>query len=132
MTQTLSDLKKAIADSAKLGSVPAADQRVFYMGRELKTLNRSLSKVLGRQHGVNVIHFMAIQRSLQQQQQLEPEGKAAQGEAAESDDDDDIVVVEDNRQNKPAVMIDLADDEDDSDVEEILAPQPSPKRRRRV
>jgi hypothetical protein len=132
-SQTLSDLKNAIAASNKLGNVPAGDQRVFYLGRELKTLNRTLTKVLGRQHGVNVIHFMAIHRNQQSgAKEQTQDGKASRVAAAQADDDDDDdIEVIDGPQNKAVVMIDLADDDDDSDVEEIAAPS-NPKRRRRA
>ncbi|GKY96429.1 hypothetical protein MPSEU_000602400 [Mayamaea pseudoterrestris] len=143
LLQTLSDLKDAIAVSKKLGCVPAADQRIFYLGRELKS-NRSLEKLLGHQHGVNVIHFMAIPRNNQQQQEEEGNDEvqhmkvAAQAAASappssddddDDDDDSDIEVIEDT-QRKPIEMIDIADD-DDSDNEEVQF-VPNPKRRRQA
>jgi hypothetical protein len=133
MSQTLLDLKQAIAASETLGTVPAADQRIFYLGRELKSLNRSLSNLLGRQRVVNVIHFMAIQRNLLQQQQQEEEedrDRNPTASLASDDDDDDIIVVENNG-NKPIELIDLADDDSDNDIEEIQT-QPTIKRRRRT
>jgi hypothetical protein len=127
-------LKNAIAASSKLGNVPSDDQRVFYLGRELKTLNRTLTKVLGRQHGVNVIHFMATYRNQQsgakEQKHASKASRLAAAQADDDDDDDDIEVI-DAPQNKAVVMIDLADDDDDSDVEEVAAPS-NPKRRRRA
>jgi hypothetical protein len=42
---TLRDLKVAISQSAVLGTIPIDRQRVFHLGRELKTLGRSLESL---------------------------------------------------------------------------------------
>jgi hypothetical protein len=59
---TLRDLKVAISQSTVLGMIPVDRQRIFHLGRELKSLGRSLEALgVGRFHGLNktVIHVHA-------------------------------------------------------------------------
>ena len=59
---TLRDLKIAISKSTALGMIPVDHQRIFHLGRELKTPGRTLEALgVGRFHGLNkiVIHVHA-------------------------------------------------------------------------
>jgi len=50
-------VKDLISHSASLGNVPPSDQRLFYLGRELKNAGRSLERLgIGQRYGIGVIH----------------------------------------------------------------------------
>jgi hypothetical protein len=60
LSGTLKDLKGAIAQSAALGNVPVERQRIFYLGRELKTSGRSLHRLrVGVLAEIFVLHLHA-------------------------------------------------------------------------
>ena len=56
---TLKQVKVAIAASEKLGQIPIAQQRIFHLGRELKTLGRSLETLGVGRMGFTVLHVHA-------------------------------------------------------------------------
>jgi hypothetical protein len=62
LKDTLRDLKVAISQSTALGKIPVDCQRIFHLGRELKTPGRTLEALgVGRFQGLNktVIHVHA-------------------------------------------------------------------------
>lgn len=118
-SQTLNDLKHVIAKSQVLGKVPPNQQRVFYLGRELNSPNRSLSKLLGR-FNVNVIHFMATTTISAKPPPTNKEVVV---------DDDSSVIVEND---KPTVTIDLSSDGDNESDDDVVEVIPVAKRRRRI
>jgi hypothetical protein len=57
LKQSLKDLKEAIQKSSKLGSLSTDCQRIFHLGRELKTAGRSLEKLGVGNHGIFLLHL---------------------------------------------------------------------------
>ena len=57
---SLKQVKAAIAASEKLGNIPIAQQRIFHLGRELKTLGRSLESLGVGRMGITVLHVHAV------------------------------------------------------------------------
>lgn len=59
-SSTLKDLKVAIAHSTALGNIPVNNQRIFHLGRELKTAGRSLETLGVGRLGITVLHVHAV------------------------------------------------------------------------
>ena len=116
LSSSLNDLKDAIDASPEFGPLPRNHQRIFHLGRELKTGGRSLSTLgIGRFH-VFTIHLLANtptepkpkKPSQQLQEPLPRQKRRARSSHADS-------------------IIEVLSDSDDDDVVEVV---PSSKRRR--
>ena len=57
---TLKQVKAAIAQSEKLGQIPVSQQRIFHLGRELKTAGRSLETLGVGRLGITILHVHAV------------------------------------------------------------------------
>ena len=104
-----------IAKSSKLGRIPTNHQRLFHLGRELKTSGRTLEALGIRRFGVTVVHVQST---------LPPERHISLLEEDSDDDDDDDDVVEivsppaaakAPSAKSPPTTVNLADDSDDDD-----------------
>jgi len=106
--QSLRDLKSVIAKSSKLGRIPTNHQRLFHLGRELKTSGRTLEALGIRRFGVTVLHVQST---------LPPERHISLLEEDDDDDDDDVVeiVSPPAAAKAPPTTVNLADDSDDDD-----------------
>mmetsp|Transcript_29203 Transcript_29203/g.67709 ORF Transcript_29203/g.67709 Transcript_29203/m.67709 type:complete len:150 (+) Transcript_29203:184-633(+) len=113
-TQTLNELKDGISRST-LGPIGRSGQRLFHLGRELKSGGRSLAKLgVGRFHNF-IVH---LHYSRQQQQQQQP-----------------VAVLEPPKRQfttmtTPSQVIDLQSSDDDDD-DEAVAVVENPARKRR-
>ena len=106
LKRSLNDLKTAISQSPKLGSIPPKNQRLFFLGRELKTNGRSLEGLGVGNFGIHAVHLhsslpsepqapknkRSVQKSVAQKQQQQP---YVVDLAESSDDDDECIIVED-------------------------------------
>lgn len=118
----MKQVKAFIEKSDKLGNIPVEQQRIFHLGRELKTNGRSLATLGVGRMGITVLHVHAAppkkgastataclqkqQRRFraQQQQQRNNQKPAAAGSSVvdlagddteeDDDDDDDCVIVD--------------------------------------
>lgn len=110
LSKSLNELKENVSTITSLGSIPSSQQRVFYLGGELKNGGRSLEALGVGRHGVNVIHVhntkpeLKVQNkdpkavssnrtSRRRQQQMEVVDLASDHEEVVIDDDDDEVCV---------------------------------------
>jgi hypothetical protein len=124
-SDTLESLKNLIAKSKALGRIGLSDQRVFHLGRELKTPGRSLASlgVDASRFGVCVIHVHSRRP-----------GTSSADQEDDSDDDDEVVCVSvhrpplpppppnqvavaQNRAGELKEVIDLLDDSSDEEDE---------------
>ena len=103
---TLGALKKEIAKSSALGRVPLADQRIFHLGRELKTRSRSLDTLGIGRFGVNVVHVHSKRPRNQQQPTTE---------TIDSSDSDDAAQLVGSRK---VACVDLLSSDDEVEVED--------------
>jgi hypothetical protein len=60
LSSTLNALRDAIATDGTLGPMKRNEQRLFYLGRELKTGNRTLSALGIGNHNVFVLHLHSL------------------------------------------------------------------------
>jgi hypothetical protein len=98
LNKTLNDLKNAISSSS-LGPLDPAYQRLFHLGRELKSGNRSLGKLgLGRFHNYT-LHLHSTQP---QAYELSSGGE----------EEDEVIEVEGPRKRSNTI-IDLIDSDDE-------------------
>ena len=106
-----------IAKSSKLGRIPTNHQRLFHLGRELKTSGRTLEALGISRFGVTVVHVQST---------LPPERHISLLEEDSDDDDDDdgddvVEIVSPPAAAKapsaksPPTTVNLADDSDDDD-----------------
>lgn len=107
-------MKNLISQSPPLGRLRPQDQRIFHLGRELKTNGRTLEKLGVTRFGVSVIHVHSSKPQVAQE---------------DEDEDDDVVEVVAVKQHDQQV-IDLSSDEDEQEGE--LALEPPRRRRRRI
>ena len=126
-------MKTAISESKALGKPPPADQRIFHMGRELKSNGRTLEKLGFCKWGIPVVHVHArTDASITAHREMTLEV----ADSSENDSDDVLEVVCNPPTNKRPTdggngVIDLAESEDDGDEGiSSTAPTPSLKRRR--
>ena len=94
MSGTLHDLKVAISQSLALGEIPPHQQRIFHLGRELKSSGRSLENLGVGRLGVTVLHVHA---SIQEARTiLRPKKIKERAQVVDlvDDSDDDCVVVD--------------------------------------
>lgn len=131
MSDSLNDLKDNIDGSPEFGPLSRANQRIFHLGRELKTGGRSLSVLGIGRFKVFTVHMMPKQL---------PEGNANGGKAGK----DEVVEVVGKRrgsrsrgrnppqqQQQQQPVIELSDDDDDDDDDVVIeAVAVAPKRRR--
>jgi hypothetical protein len=129
-SKSLKDLKTAISESKALGQPAPADQRIFHMGRELKSNGRTLEKLGFCKWGIPVVHVHArADASTTSHQEMTLEV----ADSSENDSDYVLEVVCDPSTNKRPTgggngVIDLAESEDEGSSS--TAPTPSLKRRR--
>jgi hypothetical protein len=122
---SLKDLKAAIASSATLGQIKPNHQRLFHMGRELKTNGRSLEGLGVGKYGVYVIHLHSIavhkNNSSPPSQQLDVDD----GSSSDYDNNDTVQVLNADQgiglappQSQPSNVVDLLDDTSDGSDED--------------
>merc|ERR1712179_724717 len=114
-----------LAKSQTLGRIPVNNQRIFYLGRELKTSGRSLHSLGVGRLGVNVLH---VHSSV-----VNVAGRRKEISVDDDDDDDVVEVVEpttsavDHLRSKR--VVELLDDDDDN--EDAVAAASTRRKRRR-
>mmetsp|Transcript_1082 Transcript_1082/g.2976 ORF Transcript_1082/g.2976 Transcript_1082/m.2976 type:complete len:176 (-) Transcript_1082:242-769(-) len=147
LSMTLRELKGRLEGSKKMGRIQVRHQRIFFMGRELKTSGRSLDKLGVGALGVNVLHLHS----------RKPRHAVRQDEITIDDEEDDEDVVEEvveildtpsaaapttrnrNRGNNTANnngnnnkrVVDLLDDDDDEVAAAPVAATAKSRRKRR-
>lgn len=159
LNSTLTNLKQKINSDPNLGPLSPSQQRLFHLGRELKSANRSLEALGIGRFRVFTVHLHAVVKS----------GKASAKAVAvysgsEEEDDNDVQVVDmtsvtssavsnnnrnrtttsstnngsnrrrRNQKNDNNEVVDLLDsdsDDDDDDVVEIVEPTSSTGNKRR-
>jgi hypothetical protein len=133
-TQSLAKLKNTIAGSPKLGSIPAQFQRLFHLGRELKTAGRSLEALGVGRFGVFVVHVHST---------MSPEKLAATAAAQQQQHVLEIVEspvpppprhTNNTKPQRSMSIVDLADDSSDDDSDDdcvVVEEAPASKRKRR-
>jgi hypothetical protein len=60
LSSTLNALKDSVSSDGALGPIKRDQQRLFYLGRELKSGNRSLAALGIGNHGVYTIHLLSL------------------------------------------------------------------------
>ncbi len=60
LSSTLNELRDAISTNDILGPIQRSEQRLFYLGRELKTGNRTLSTLGIGNHNIFVMHLHSL------------------------------------------------------------------------
>lgn len=131
MSASLNDLKDTINESDAFGPLPRDSQRIFHLGRELKTGGRSLSALGMGRFRVFMVHLLA-------KASQKSSGTSKQQPAKEEEEVVEVVQKRRARnrvQNAQAVqqqqqqeeVIELSDDDDDDEVEVVQVP---PKRQR--
>ena len=134
LSSTLNALKDLVGSDSTLGPIRRDQQRLFYLGRELKSGNRSLSALGIGYHGVYAIHLLSSAPKVVDLQSLDVEdsGKSAGSlESRHSDVAESVsrstgggnVMRPDGRQRqrereKVVELLD-SDSDDDDDVEII-------------
>lgn len=110
LSKTLNELKDKISES-KLGPIEKNHQRLFHLGRELKSGGRSLSALgIGRYHNFT-LHLHSTQPT--------PYELSSDEENEQILVEDDVIEVTDSRKQ----VIELLDDEDsDDDVDVVDGP----------
>jgi len=110
----LNDLKIAISETPKLGSLLPQNQRLFFLGRELKTNGRSLERLGVGNFGIRVVHVhSSVPQSPNRSSPVQETSVAHKKQPA----------------SQPSV-VDLADDSDDDD--DCIIVEEAPSKRRRV
>ena len=105
-SKSLNELKEHVSSMTSLGSIPSSQQRVFYLGGELKNGGRSLEALGVGRHGVNVIHVHNTKpksNSTAQRKAVKPD--VARNVPSKRNNNN-------NRRHQPEV-VDLATDDDD-------------------
>lgn len=143
LSSTLNALKDLVNSDRTLGPIKRDQQRLFYLGRELKSGNRSLSALGIGDHGIYAIHLLSSAPKVVDLQSLDVEDSRKSVESLESRNSDvaesvsrqkgegDVMrPVGRQRQRAREKVVELLDSEsdDDDDVEII---ETSSKRRRR-
>ena len=119
LNQSLNDLKQLIAKSSKLGNpIRKEHQRLFHMGRELKTGGRSLESLGVGKFGVFIVHVHCT--VVQQSKKRSSSSRAGPSPAVAAAAADKRVVN----------LLDDSDDDDDDDDEVVVLDGPVQKRRR--
>ena len=99
LNSTLSTLKEKINSDPNFGPISPTQQRLFHLGRELKSSNRSLEALgIGRFHVFTLhLHTGIVTRCLEllDSDDDDDEGKQRKQAAASGDDDDDDIHVVD-------------------------------------
>eukprot|EP00527_Entomoneis_sp_CCMP2396_P001286 CAMPEP_0198154864 /NCGR_PEP_ID=MMETSP1443-20131203/68833_1 /TAXON_ID=186043 /ORGANISM="Entomoneis sp., Strain CCMP2396" /LENGTH=205 /DNA_ID=CAMNT_0043821581 /DNA_START=579 /DNA_END=1196 /DNA_ORIENTATION=- len=126
-TTSLKNFKKLLESNSSVGSIPVGNQRIFFMGRELKTSGRTLASLGVGNRGIRVLHVhsnltakhngstndtsttTANNNQEQQQQEIAIDD--------DSEDDDDFEDFDDDIDD---VSDDDDDDDDDDDVVEVV------------
>lgn len=103
---TLRDLQEAIGSTSAFGPLPCERQRIFHLGRELKSARRSLKALGVGKHGVYSIHLHST---------------APKTYDLQSDGDDEEVGLEEDRGVNEAERVDRnGGGRDDDEVEIVI------------
>jgi hypothetical protein len=95
---------------ASLGSIPSTYQRVFYLGKELKSGGRSLEALGVGCHGINVIH---VHNNKPREGYPLPANRRAKTARK-------TVLAREHNRRHPIEVVDLATDDDDDNDDEIV------------
>ena len=120
LRESLGALKTIISCNKDLNRIPVQHQRLFYLGREMKTAGRSLEALGVGRFGVHIIHVHNKRpRKNQQQQQVIEVASSPTSNTPK-------------KKTKQQVMevVDLADSDDEEEDGKVLAVAPQRKRRR--
>jgi hypothetical protein len=140
MSISLNDLKDKINGSVAFGPLSRNDQRIFHLGRELKTGGRSLSALGVGRFKCFTVHLLA------------KGGSNSKNSKKEKKENDEVVEVVGKRKARalrrsgrpasaseaaqpstarPIIDVGDSDDDDDDDVVEVVAAPPKRRRGRR-
>lgn len=112
LSKSLNELKENVASIRSLGSIPSSQQRVFYLGGELKNGGRSLEALGVGRHGVNVIHVHNTKPGSNKAQNKVEKADTARSAPSRRSRRQQIEVV-DLASDNDEVVIDDDDDDDD-------------------
>lgn len=110
--RTLNDLKHGISRS-KLGPLDPKYQRLFYLGREVKSGGRSLSKI-----GIGKFDNYTLHLHSTQPKALEL-----------SSDEEETEPIEVRQPRRPGAVINLLESDDEDEVAVLVNPPPRKRRR---
>lgn len=124
LSTTLKDFKGLLETNQTLGCVPVANQRIFFLGRELKTSGKTLSSLGVGSLGIKVLHVHS-----------NTSNAAGRTEEISIDDDcgeEEILAVDLTSSNKQVVeLLDEDNNDDEGDLEDVeVTVIPRRKRRR--
>ena len=132
----------AIAQSTDLGKIPVDRQRIFHLGRELKTAGRSLEALGVGRLGATVLHVHAVptaSKATRGSQNAQPQESCAAPPPAQQRQRQAAPIVQRQRPKTRGItipveeVVDLADDSDSDDddcvVVDEVATRDSKKRR---
>jgi hypothetical protein len=139
MSISLNDLKDKINGSDDFGPLSRDDQRIFHLGRELKTGGRSLSALGVGRFKCFTVHLLAKSGSSNKKSKkgkndndevVEVVGKRKAG-ASRRSGRPCAADAEQSAPARPIIDVGDSDDDDDDDVVEVVAAPPKRRRNRR-